>query len=172
MVEEVLRSIQWEMWANETAYFASLLMLIGGAIGVAGSLVDDLDYWLEIGVYAIILGFLILLIEYPRSKKKKGRSLERRYQQHISKATSWCGILNKYLVRCCLYFLFSIPAILILPTFLGGITVITSCGIYLKAHLSGESFVAIEKQNTEKTQILQGVTTTPSKPPPRLPPSK
>ncbi|XP_064315825.1 uncharacterized protein LOC135314820 isoform X1 [Phalacrocorax carbo] len=64
--------IEWAMWANEQALAAGLIMLTGGIVAVAG----QFKGW-YFAAYAIVAGVLVCLLEYPRSKRKKGSTMER-----------------------------------------------------------------------------------------------
>ncbi|XP_077982781.1 cytochrome b-245 light chain-like isoform X2 [Glandiceps talaboti] len=93
--------IEWAMWANEQALASSLIMLSGGIIGVNG-----FDGW-EYGVYAIIAGTLITLLEYPRSRRSKGTTIERKFQRILNPLMTKCGpVTQNYYVRFVAYMIY------------------------------------------------------------------
>eukprot|EP00105_Crassostrea_gigas_P005025 XP_011418458.1 PREDICTED: cytochrome b-245 light chain-like [Crassostrea gigas] len=69
-----MRQIEWSMWANEQAIISSSVVLFGGIIGITGFF----RAW-EIGIYAVVVAVLVFVIEYPRGKRAKGRTTERKY---------------------------------------------------------------------------------------------
>ncbi|XP_002119402.2 cytochrome b-245 light chain isoform X2 [Ciona intestinalis] len=139
-----IRSIQWGMWANETALLGSYVLTLGGIIGIVGGLLKNFMFWLPIGIYGVVFGILVGLLEYPRGKKNKGNTLTR---------------------RVC------IPGIISVPTFLGSVCVIVGSGIYLGAALHKERWNPIEAR-PQVPSTSSDITQPPSQPPPRLPQNK
>ncbi|XP_072729086.1 cytochrome b-245 light chain isoform X2 [Mycteria americana] len=129
--------IEWAMWANEQALAAGLIMLTGGIVAVAG----QFKGW-YFAAYAIVAGVLVCLLEYPRSKRKKGSTMER-----------------------CL----AVPAGFLLSTILGTVCLGIASGIYLLAAVRGEEWRPIEQKPRERPHVGDTIKQPPSNPPPRPP---
>ncbi|XP_046543639.1 cytochrome b-245 light chain-like isoform X2 [Haliotis rubra] len=130
--------IEWSMWANEQALASSAVVVLGGIVTLAGKFKNY-----QFGIYGICVGVLVELLEYPRSKRQKGRTLERRI---------------------------SVPCCFILPTLLGGMCFLITSAIYFVAALKGEEWKAAGLDTESPSQqpgprVLQP----PSHPPPRQP---
>ncbi|XP_070574128.1 cytochrome b-245 light chain-like [Ptychodera flava] len=155
--------IEWAMWANEQALASSLIMLTGGIIGVNG-----FDGW-EYGVYTIIAGVLICLLEYPRSKRVKGTTIERKFQRLWNPLMIKCGpVTQNYYFRFVGYMIACVPCVFLLPTLLGGMCLFIASIIYFKAAFGGEHWKPVGDQIRKKTLT----TRPPSRPPPRPPVQK
>ncbi|CAJ0932534.1 unnamed protein product [Ranitomeya imitator] len=91
--------IEWAMWANEQALASGLILLSGGIVAVAG----QFKGW-QFGAYAIAAGVFVTLLEYPRSRRKKGSTMERCGQQCMSSVVKAFGPLTRnYYVRAILH---------------------------------------------------------------------
>ncbi|XP_038662383.1 cytochrome b-245 light chain isoform X1 [Scyliorhinus canicula] len=91
--------IEWAMWANEQALAAGLILLIGGVVGVAG----QFKSW-EFAAYGIAAGAFVILLEYPRGKRRKGTTMERPGQRFLAAVVKLFGPLTRnYYVRAILH---------------------------------------------------------------------
>ncbi|XP_062442356.1 cytochrome b-245 light chain isoform X2 [Rhea pennata] len=91
--------IEWAMWANEQALAAGLIMLTGGIVAVAG----QFKGWYY-AAYGIAAGVFVCLLEYPRSKRKKGSTMERCGQKYMTAVVKVFGPLTRnYYVRAVLH---------------------------------------------------------------------
>ncbi|TNN74953.1 Cytochrome b-245 light chain [Liparis tanakae] len=130
--------IEWAMWANEQALVAGLILLTGGIVGVAGMFRG----W-EFAAYAIAAGVFVCLLEYPRSKRAKGTSVER---------------------TIC------VPGGFMLATVLGCVCLGIASIIYLVAAIRGEQWEPILPRIEVSRELKDGVKNPPQNPPPRPPP--
>lgn len=74
------------IWSSLTSIlyciFLFLVLLVGGLIGVLpykgfnGEVKSFMYYWA--GVYSLVVGLIVALLEYPRGKRNKGSIVERR----------------------------------------------------------------------------------------------
>ncbi|XP_063416856.1 cytochrome b-245 light chain-like [Mytilus trossulus] len=161
--------IEWAMWANEQAIVSSSIIILGGILGVAGFFKG----W-EIGIYAIVAGVLVFVLEYPRGKRLKGRTQERMFQKYFTKLLSCCGPVSRnYFVRFIMHLILCIPMCFILATIMGGISLFTTAMIYLVAAFKGEEWKPVGlEEKTESTAKLDAKSfRQPKMPPPRAPPS-
>ena len=162
-------NIQWSVWANQTIYFGGITLLLGGIIGIVGSVYNvSFVFWLPIGIYGIIFGLCITVLEYPRGKKVKGHSVPRFKQEFISGVVDKLSYAKNFNFRSLFYFVVSIPACLIAPTFLGAVCIIFGCAIYVLAACCGEVWSPITEYSKPSVQI-QYLHVPPSRPPPRIP---
>nr|XP_002119312.1 cytochrome b-245 light chain isoform X1 [Ciona intestinalis] len=166
-----IRSIQWGMWANETALLGSYVLTLGGIIGIVGGLLKNFMFWLPIGIYGVVFGILVGLLEYPRGKKNKGNTLLRSGQSCFSTMVNKLPFVSSYYFRAIAYFIVCIPGIISVPTFLGSVCVIVGSGIYLGAALHKERWNPIESR-PQVPSTSNDITQPPSQPPPRLPQNK
>ncbi|PKK17367.1 cytochrome b-245 light chain [Columba livia] len=119
--------IEWAMWANEQALAAGLIMLTGGIVAVAG----QFKGW-YFAAYAIAAGVLVCLLEYPRSKRKKGSTMERCGQKYLTAVVKVFGPLTRnYYIRAILHAALAVPAGFLLSTILGTVCLGIASGIYL-----------------------------------------
>ncbi|RUS86909.1 hypothetical protein EGW08_005314 [Elysia chlorotica] len=155
--------VEWAIWANENAVASAVVTLLGGILAVAGLY----DMW-QIGIYAIVIGLITLLLEYPRSKRKKGKhDHERRFQYPATVIVAKGGLFTRnYFIRFVFYLVISVPCCFSLQTVLGAVSFIITSFIYLTAGVKGE-----EWQPIQPTQAVQGpkVIAEPTRPPPRRP---
>lgn len=159
-----MSTTEWAMWANEQGVIASVVLIMGGILGTAAQFTS----W-HYGVYSLALGILVLLIEYPRGKRDKGkRTLERSHQKPFTKFVKSFGVLGRnYWVRFVFYILASVPPFFFLSTVLGGASLFFTSLIYFRAAISGETWkpcLSNEKPGTENKP-----TEPPKQPPPRGP---
>ncbi|CAG5123178.1 unnamed protein product [Candidula unifasciata] len=154
--------IEWARWANENAIASSCVVIMGGILAVSG----QFELW-QVGVYSIIMGVLMILLEYPRGRRQKGTSPERKFQFPLSVVVSKGRLLTRsYLVRFIVYLIISVPCCFILPTLLGAVCYMTTGCIYLAAGISGEEWTPIGRE-----PMQQGPTVFEEirRPPPRGP---
>ncbi|XP_006824739.1 cytochrome b-245 light chain-like [Saccoglossus kowalevskii] len=152
--------IEWAMWANEQALASGAIICVGGIIGVNG-----FTGW-EFGVYAIIAGFLICILEYPRSRRVKGSTIERTFQRILNPVMTVGGtVTQNYYVRFVTYMIACVPCAFLLPTLLGGMCLFIASLIYFKAAFAGEYWKPVGVETRKRTIT----TKPPSRPPPRPP---
>ncbi|XP_058243673.1 cytochrome b-245 light chain isoform X2 [Hemibagrus wyckioides] len=130
--------IEWAMWANEQALAAGLIYLTGGIVGVAGQFRD----W-EFAAYGIAAGVFVCLLEYPRSRRAKGTSVERTL---------------------------SVPGGFMLATVLGCVCLGIASLIYLSAAIHGEQWEPILPKAEPTKRVAPSIKQPPQNPPPRPPP--
>ncbi|WAR12828.1 CY24A-like protein [Mya arenaria] len=94
-----MSQIEWAMWANEQAITTSCVLFLGGVVGIAGMF----KYW-QFGIYGVFISLVIAILEWPRSKRKKGNTTERRYQRPFTVIVNKFGVAGKnYFVRFVFY---------------------------------------------------------------------
>eukprot|EP00035_Acanthoeca_spectabilis_P039122 m.59228 g.59228 ORF g.59228 m.59228 type:complete len:271 (+) comp9452_c0_seq1:366-1178(+) len=127
--------IEWQMWANVLAVCGGSLLIIGGVIGQFGFENS------EIATFSIAWGAIISIVEWPRSKRLRGRTLERNYQGYIVPVLAKLGKFwtNLYF-RSILYIGGAIPTFFCLPCVFGGVVMIVSGGVYVMAAFKGEQW--------------------------------
>ncbi|OCT84554.1 hypothetical protein XELAEV_18022707mg [Xenopus laevis] len=157
--------IEWAMWANEQALASGLILLAGGIIAVAG----QFKGW-EFGAYGIAAGAFITLLEYPRSKRKKGSTMERCGQKYLAAVVKVFGPLTRnYYVRAILHAGLAVPGGFILATILGTVCLGIASIIYFLAAIRGEEWRYMEKQAEPKPRPGETIKRPPENPPPRPP---
>ncbi|BFZ00192.1 hypothetical protein BsWGS_03231 [Bradybaena similaris] len=138
--------IEWAMWANENAIASSCVVILGGILAICG----QFALW-QIGVYSIIIGVIMLLLEYPRGKRQSGKSRGRKFQFPLSVLVSKARLLTRtYLIRFIVYLIISVPCCFILPTLLGALCYMTTSCIYLVAGIRGEEWTPIGREATQQ----------------------
>ncbi|NXQ57085.1 CY24A protein, partial [Anthoscopus minutus] len=159
--------IEWAMWANEQALAAGLSEygglggLSGGDPGTSESPRGRRD----------AAGVLVCLLEYPRSKRKKGSTMERCGQKYLTAVVKLFGPLTRnYYIRAILHAALAVPAGFLLSTILGTVCLGIASGIYLLAAVRGEEWSPIEQKPRERSQEGGTMKQPPSNPPPRPPP--
>jgi len=174
MPEEIKRAILWQFWANETGLLSSYLIILGGITGIVGGILHErsFEYWWSSGIYALIVGFIQYVIEYPRSQKPKGNSLPRSHQNILSAVVEKMPLVDKLSYRALFYFLIAAPCFVTTATFLGGVASLVSCAIYIKASIKGEKWTPIKPRVVKTKAQGQGRMAAPSiraptRPPPR-----
>lgn len=151
------------MWANEHAFVSGIVMLMGGITGVFGF--DGAAF----AYYTIVVSVLILILEYPRGMRRKGSTVERRFQSILHPVLlALSPVTTNYFVRFIFYLLLSVPCIFQFPTLLGGICLFVAALIYFKAALGGESWSAYKANVNRSKKTLTN--RPPENPPPRPPP--
>nr|XP_013806469.1 PREDICTED: cytochrome b-245 light chain [Apteryx mantelli mantelli] len=82
--------------------------------------------------YAIAAGVFVCLLEYPRSKRKKGSTMERCGQKYMTAVLKVFGPLTRnYYIRAILHAALAVPAGFLLSTILGTVCLGIASGIYL-----------------------------------------
>lgn len=158
--------IEWAMWANEQALASGLILLAGGIVAVAG----QFKGW-QFGAYSIAAGVFVSLLEYPRSKRKKGSTIERCGQKYMTAVVKVFGPLTRnYYVRAFLHAGLAVPGGFILATVLGTVCLGIAAIIYLLAAISGEEWRPIEMREEPKLRVAETIKRPPQNPPPRPPP--
>ncbi|NXY26326.1 CY24A protein, partial [Atrichornis clamosus] len=164
--------IEWAMWANEQALAAGLSEC-GGRTGVCG--LEGAGRVMGTRVLQRIPrragGVLVCLLEYPRSKRKKGSTMERCGQKYMTAVVKLFGPLTRnYYIRAFLHAALAVPAGFLLSTILGTVCLGIASGIYLLAAVRGEEWRPIEQKPRERPQVGGTIKQPPSNPPPRPPP--
>ncbi|NXV66266.1 CY24A protein, partial [Molothrus ater] len=153
--------IEWAMWANEQALAAGLSECEGGFGGTPESPRALKD----------AAGVLVCLLEYPRSKRKRGSTMERCGQKYLTAVVKLLGPLTRnYYIRAVLHAALAVPAGFLLSTILGTVCLGIASGIYLLAAVRGEEWRPIEQKPRERPQGGGTMKLPPSNPPPRPPP--
>ncbi|PIK52764.1 putative cytochrome b-245 light chain-like [Apostichopus japonicus] len=152
---------EWAMWANEHAFISGVVMIMGGITGTIGF--DGYQF----AIYSIVAGLIVCLLEYARSCRRKGSTVERRFQSFLQPVMMLGSpITTNYYVRFVLYLVLCIPCAFQLPTVIGGISLLIAALIYFKAALGGESWTTAKAPKRQKTLTDRP----PVNPPPRPPP--
>ncbi|NXH22811.1 CY24A protein, partial [Bucco capensis] len=150
--------IEWAMWANEQALASGLSECWGwGGAGMWG-------FWASASLFldppCSAAGVLVCLLEYPRSKRQKGSTMERCGQKYLTAVLKVFGPLTRnYYIR----------AILHAATILGTVCLAIASAIYLLAAVRGEEWRPIEQKAKEPRQMGDTIKQPPSNPPPRPP---
>lgn len=163
--------IEWAMWANEQAVISCGVLFLGGTLAVSSNALASSNvhtYW-EIGIYAMCVSFIIFIFEYPRGKRQKGNTLQRSGQYIPTKIVSSLSVFGRnYFIRFILYLLACVPCLLNLGSIMGGLGLLVTSCIYLRAAIAGEEWKPCERVvNREKTLTRERP---PSMAPPRLNP--
>lgn len=157
--------IEWAMWANEQALAAGLILVIGGVVGVAG----QFKGW-QFAAYGIAAGVFIMLLEYPRGKRRKGTTLERPGQSYLAAVVKLFGPLTRnYYVRAVLHACLAVPGGFMLATVLGTVNLGIASIIYLLAAVRKEEWSPIQEQQSKGRQPGKSIHQPPTNPPPRPP---
>ncbi|KAM8876807.1 cytochrome b-245 light chain [Synchiropus splendidus] len=155
--------IEWAMWANEQALASGLILLTGGIVGVAG----QFRGW-QFAAYAVAAGFFVCLLEYPRSKRSKGTSVERSGQYCFTVCVKAFGPLTRnYYVRAFLHAAICVPGGFMLATVLGCVCLGIASLIYLAAAIRGEHWEPILPKKQETRKPIESIKQPPKDPPPR-----
>ncbi|KAL8612426.1 hypothetical protein ACOMHN_008411 [Nucella lapillus] len=155
--------IEWAMWANEQALVSSAVALLGGILAVAG----QFKHW-QFGIYTIIIAALVAILEYPRGKRQKGRTVERLGQWCFTIVVRQGRLLTRnYFIRFVFHLVISVACCFHLSTLLGGVCFIITSIIYMVAALKGEEWLPVER---EEESTGPRVIPQPKNPPPRRPP--
>ncbi|NXG18307.1 CY24A protein, partial [Grallaria varia] len=159
--------IEWAMWANEQALAAGLSPYPGFGVRIPGwGLCPALGFM----SLAVAAGVLVCLLEYPRSKRKKGSTMERCGQKYMTAVVKLFGPLTRnYYIRAILHAALAVPAGFLLSTILGTVCLGIASGIYLLAAVRGEEWTPIEQKPRERPQVGGTIKQPPSNPPPRPP---
>ncbi|NXS92179.1 CY24A protein, partial [Jacana jacana] len=161
--------IEWAMWANEQALAAGLSECEAGGdtAGVQGP-EGCRRLWGFRGFEGG--GVLVCLLEYPRSKRQKGSTMERCGQKYLTAVVKVFGPLTRnYYIRAILHAALAVPAGFLLSTILGTVCLGIASGIYLLAAVRGEEWRPIEQKPRERPHMGDTIKQPPSNPPPRPP---
>jgi cytochrome b-245 alpha polypeptide len=140
-------------------------LVLGGFVTLGMKFKDEWVGWIS-----IIIGMVVLAIEWPRSKRKQGRTLARTFQHKITPCVSFFSkhfCLSNLFVRFLLYITLSIPTFFELPCILGGAILIICATVYLIAALKGEVWVALAADRARK-QTAGQIIAAPTRAPPRF----
>ncbi|XP_016376573.1 cytochrome b-245 light chain-like [Sinocyclocheilus rhinocerous] len=158
--------IEWAMWANEQALAAGLIYATGGIVGVAG----QFRGW-QFACFGIAAGVFVCLLEYPRSKRGKGTSVERTGQYCFTVCVKAFGPLTRnYYVRAFLHAALCVPGGFMLATVLGCVCLGIGSLIYLSAAIHGEHWEPILPRREPPKRVGDSIKEPPQNPPPRPPP--
>ncbi|NWR88804.1 CY24A protein, partial [Furnarius figulus] len=160
--------IEWAMWANEQALAAGLRCPAHSISRHPTCQGPQSRGW---GVVPHAgAGVLVCLLEYPRSKRKKGSTMERCGQKYMTAVVKLFGPLTRnYYIRAILHAALAVPAGFLLSTILGTVCLGIASGIYLLAAVRGEEWTPIEQKPRERPQVGGTIKQPPSNPPPRPP---
>ncbi|NP_001027717.1 p22phox protein [Takifugu rubripes] len=157
--------IEWAMWANEQALASGFILLTGGVVGVAG----QFRGW-QFAAYAVAAGVLVCLLEYPRSKRSKGTSVERPGQRCFTVCVKAFGpVTRNYYVRAVLHAAICVPGGFMLATVLGCVCLGIASIIYLVAAIRGEHWEPILPSKEIRKPVAESIKNPPQNPPPRPP---
>ncbi|NWY10715.1 CY24A protein, partial [Aphelocoma coerulescens] len=160
--------IEWAMWANEQALAAGLSDPFLGCGLFLGAIPGPIPPFLDPPGSAA--GVLVCLLEYPRSRRKKGSTMERCGQKYLTAVVKLLGPLTRnYYIRAILHAALAVPAGFLLSTILGTVCLGIASGIYLLAAVRGEEWRPIEQKPRERPQVGGTIKQPPSNPPPRPP---
>ncbi|NXN95986.1 CY24A protein, partial [Rhinopomastus cyanomelas] len=162
--------IEWAMWANEQALAAGLIHFHESR----GSHTQHLPGTPHAGLLGHnlgVAGVLVCLLEYPRSKRQKGSTMERCGQKYLTAVVKVFGPLTRnYYIRAILHAALAVPAGFLLSTILGTVCLGIASGIYLLAAVRGEEWRPIEQKPREPRRMGgDTIRQPPSNPPPRPP---
>ncbi|XP_067930343.1 cytochrome b-245 light chain-like [Watersipora subatra] len=171
------RNLEYAFWANEQTFGSAFLLFLGGVtgalpyVGFDGKATQFNYYWA--GIYSAIIGLILMIVEYPRGKRRKGRTMERRYQSGLARFVGALGPLTRnYFSRFVIYFLLAIPSCILITTILGGVGVIIGSFIYLTSAIKGEEWLspsADAAQAPSAAANARYIADAPNNPPPRRP---
>ncbi|NWX03511.1 CY24A protein, partial [Caloenas nicobarica] len=157
--------IEWAMWANEQALAAGLSECRCPFFALT---LPPSTPFLDPPRSAA--GALVCLLEYPRSKRKKGSTMERCGQKYLTAVVKVFGPLTRnYYIRAVLHAALAVPAGFLLSTILGTVCLGIASGIYLLAAVRGEEWRPIEQKPRERPHVGDTIKQPPSNPPPRPP---
>ncbi|XP_060583635.1 cytochrome b-245 light chain-like [Ruditapes philippinarum] len=158
-----MTQIEWAMWANEQALTSCSVLFVGSVVGIAGMF----NRW-QFGIYGLIASLLIVVLEWPRGRRRKGNTILRRFQRPFTLLVDKLGIAGRnYFIRFIAYLLMCIPCCFTLATLLGGICLLCTGAIYFLAAIKGEEWAPA---GLEKKSDIKQVNSLhpPKKAPPRL----
>lgn len=155
--------IEWQMWANSLGVLGGCLYVIGGAIIASDDFGTQWVAW-----YGIAVGLFVFSVEWPRSKRKRGRTLPRTYQEYFVPLVKRMPLLNILFVRFVLYTMLAIPGFFELPTVLAGAVLVFSGIVYAIAAFKGEEWKPLVPQK-RPTGPQPKLIVAPTSAPPRLP---
>lgn len=157
-----MSQIEWAMWANEQALMSSFVLLLGSVLGVAGMF----SRW-QFGIYGIIASLFMIVIEWPRSRRKMGKTVQRKFQKPFAVFVNKLGIAgSNYFIRFVTYFILGVPCFFILATLLGGICFLITGALYLLAAMKGEEWCPSGLKEDEDSTKRRISIHPPKKPPP------
>lgn len=155
--------IEWHMWANTLAVFGACCMILGGILGLAGELGSQ-----GINVFAVAAGLLLFTMEWARGSRKRGRTLPREFQDHITPWLTKFGIVwtNLY-VRGLIHLGLALPLFFELQTIIGGACLVMSGIVNVKSAFKGETWTPyIPRERREKKgQMIAAPKTAPPRRP-------
>uniref|UniRef100_A0A8C1SYB2 Cytochrome b-245 light chain n=1 Tax=Cyprinus carpio TaxID=7962 RepID=A0A8C1SYB2_CYPCA len=138
----------------------------GGIVGVAG----QFRGW-QFAAFGIAAGVFVCLLEYPRSKRRKGTSVERTGQYCFTVCVKAFGPLTRnYYVRAFLHAALCVPGGFMLATVLGCVCLGIASLIYLSAAIHGEHWEPILPRTEQPKSVGNSIKEPPQNPPPRPPP--
>ncbi|KAL2088503.1 hypothetical protein ACEWY4_015402 [Coilia grayii] len=155
-----------KLWFFNQMYFPVLVYLTGGIVGLAG----QFRGW-EFAAFGVAAGTFVCLLEYPRSKRRKGTSVARTGQYCFTVVVKAFGPLTRnYYVRAFLHAALCVPGGFMLATVLGCVCLGIASLIYLSAAIHGEHWEPILPRTESRAPVAESVKKPPQNPPPRPPP--
>ncbi|PAA62421.1 hypothetical protein BOX15_Mlig033434g3, partial [Macrostomum lignano] len=115
-----------------------------------------------LGIYGLLLGPLLALLEYPRAFK-----VERRWQSRLYPLFRW-PLIGKLYTRCVLHLVVALPCLFCLPLTAPSLSLLISACLYLAATLRGEKFCLPESDAMNRAYLPAGGRgmSLPTQPPP------
>ncbi|NWI13961.1 CY24A protein, partial [Crypturellus soui] len=108
-------------------------------------------------------GAFVCLLEYPRSRRKKGSTMERCGQRYLTAVLKLSGpVARNYYVRALLHAALAVPAGFLLATILGTVCLGIASGIYLLAAVRGEEWRPLERRPRERPHVGDTIKQPPS----------
>lgn len=165
--------MEYSFFANEQAFASALLLIAGGLIGVVPYYnnfkgIQQFTVW-QICAFSLVAGCVIFCIEYPRGKRRKGQSVERKHQHCFSVVLSHLGVFGRnYYIRFIFYLLTGVACVFHIASVLGGLCLVIASLVYLVAAVKGEAWQPVERA-PEEGEGKRYVAEAPSQPPPRRP---
>eukprot|EP00056_Hartaetosiga_gracilis_P002034 m.49981 g.49981 ORF g.49981 m.49981 type:complete len:218 (+) comp10879_c0_seq3:159-812(+) len=157
--------IHWSLLANELGVYGGLLALVGGILALG----SDFER-IEFAYFSLGVSLPILIVEWPRSRRPKGRTLPRFKQEYFAPIVRVLGpVAQNYFSRFVIWLALSIPMYLCLPTLLAGVCLTLSALIYLLAALKGERWLEMSAPSQPKLKTGAKMVAAPTRAPPRRP---
>eukprot|EP00127_Corallochytrium_limacisporum_P005747 Clim_evm126s210 gene=Clim_evmTU126s210 len=124
-------------WANQQAWMNGWLIFITATVTIW-----MYPFWF-VGPYTAALGAFTLIVELPRSKRKRGQTPKRMFHDKFAPLVeSMGGFGANYAARAVFYIMAALPLCIEIPTTLNAIGYFILAFIYFQAHRRGEQYVS------------------------------
>ncbi|CAG5111165.1 Oidioi.mRNA.OKI2018_I69.chr2.g5499.t1.cds [Oikopleura dioica] len=158
-----MREIEFGLWANEQTLFASIFMIVGAIIAVAG-LFPRWPFALVGGILCLLVSF----VEWSRPARKRGRVQERPLHKNVTQIVSKLGpVATSYYFRFAIYLLIAGVSSPSLPTLLPAVCLALGSLTYFVAAYRGEFWRPILQPSAKTRKTQQSQVKMPNRPPPR-----